>query len=151
MLDANAKIPSGIFNGNTWQYGEFDQCLSVKPKGDAFKSLYCLVSLQLTLPESEKYLNYLRRLALGNEPYRSEFDDVSSIRPTCFQLVLSSIFSSGRSVCSEVIRKLLGRLFTGLVFSCRHFVSDELIPDVNDGGFETSLEGFCEGRRVSSG
>lgn len=76
MVDASAKLTSGILNGNIDQYGDFDLCLSSKPRGESFRSQYCLVSLQLTLPAAEQHLQQLRRLTLGNEPYESEFEDV---------------------------------------------------------------------------
>lgn len=78
-MDANAKLPSGILNGNLNQLGDYDQCLSVDASKRDLKGKYCLASVQLTLPRNFKYLNRLRKIVLSNEPYRSDFDDVKII------------------------------------------------------------------------
>ncbi|CAG4940140.1 unnamed protein product [Colias eurytheme] len=46
MLDATAKLPSGILSGNANQYGDFDECLSID---SAVRGKYCLASLQVNL------------------------------------------------------------------------------------------------------
>lgn len=77
MLDANAKLPSGILNGNINQLGDFDQCLSVD---NDFSGQFCLANVQLTVPRRFNKLNHLRKLVLANEPYTSEFDDVKKLK-----------------------------------------------------------------------
>lgn len=41
MLDATAKIPSGLLRGNVNQYGDFDECLEVP------NAKYCLADIDL--------------------------------------------------------------------------------------------------------
>ena len=76
MLDASAKLPSGILNGNINQFGDFDQCLSVKSESDGIRGKYCLASFQLSLPKKLKHFNDLRLLMMSNEPYKSDIEDV---------------------------------------------------------------------------
>nr|CAD7256295.1 unnamed protein product [Timema shepardi] len=53
VYDSSAKLPSGILRGNTNQFGDFDQCLSVKgsdpstPK-DLIRGQYCLASIDIS-------------------------------------------------------------------------------------------------------
>ena len=54
MLDASAKIPSGLLRGNFNQLGDFDQCLGItaRVKVDERKTVkvqgkYCLARLDL--------------------------------------------------------------------------------------------------------
>lgn len=77
MYDANPIWPSGILNGNLIQYGDFDQCLSVVAETGNFQGQYCLASIQISLPQQFKNLNYLRKLVLAAEPYLSNLEDVS--------------------------------------------------------------------------
>lgn len=76
VIDANAKLPSGILNGNLNQLGDFDECLSVVARNNDFHGKYCLVNVQLSLPKKFKHLNHLRKIVLANEAYESDFDDV---------------------------------------------------------------------------
>ncbi|CAH4036539.1 nose resistant to fluoxetine protein 6 [Pieris brassicae] len=57
MLDATAKLPSGILSGNGNQYGDFDECLSID---SAVRGKYCLASLQVNLEDiGHRNLDYL--------------------------------------------------------------------------------------------
>ena len=80
MIDSNAKLPSGILNGNINQLGDFDQCLSVTSSENDFSGQYCLANIQLNLPKKFKNLNKLRNLVLANEPYHSDFNDVKRVQ-----------------------------------------------------------------------
>lgn len=74
--DATAKIPSGIFNGNLNQYGDFDQCLNVK--NEDFRGKYCVAYLQ---PRSRSgVMKDLLKLVQSNEFFKSNFDDVCGIK-----------------------------------------------------------------------
>lgn len=75
MHDATAKIPSGIFNGNLNQYGDYDQCLNVLANGDKFQGKYCIAYLQ---PRSlNGTMKDLLKLVQSHEFFTSNFDDVS--------------------------------------------------------------------------
>jgi hypothetical protein len=72
--DATAKIPSGIFNGNLNQYGDYDQCLSVTSDEGAFDGKYCIAYLQ---PRSRNgTMKDLLKLVQSHEFFKSNFDDV---------------------------------------------------------------------------
>lgn len=79
MYDASAKLPSGILNGNINQLGDFDQCLGVKSGNGKFQGKHCLATVQLTLSDQEARFSALRQLLLSNEPYQSDFEDVSEL------------------------------------------------------------------------
>ncbi|PSN38328.1 hypothetical protein C0J52_12694 [Blattella germanica] len=55
MLDATAKIPDGILQGNIRHLGNFDECLSVRAvdyvKAETFRGKYCLTNLHFTVKE----------------------------------------------------------------------------------------------------
>lgn len=71
--DATAKIPSGIFNGNMNQYGDFDQCLNVVA-GQKFTGKYCIAYIQ---PKSKNGLTRdLLKLIQSYEFFKSNFEDV---------------------------------------------------------------------------
>lgn len=46
MIDATAKIPSGLLSGNVNQFGDFDECLSIRKP---VKGKYFLASLDVFL------------------------------------------------------------------------------------------------------
>lgn len=76
MHDATAKIPSGIFNGNLNQYGDFDQCLNVVADKGGFEGKYCIAYLQ---PRSlNGTMKDLLKLVQSHEFFKSNFNDVSS-------------------------------------------------------------------------
>lgn len=78
--DANARLTSGILNGNVNQLGDFDQCLSARMSHDEIRGKYCLAYLQPSVPASLKYTNYLRRLMQSHDAFKSNFEDVSNYR-----------------------------------------------------------------------
>jgi hypothetical protein len=79
VYDANAKLSSGILNGNVNQFGDFDQCIETIPTNKDFKSQYCLAQIQVKVASEYQFLNYLRTLSLSFEVYKSKFEDVSKI------------------------------------------------------------------------
>ena len=79
MYDASAKISAGLLHGSVNEFGDFDQCLSANDPDDKFKGQYCLAFIQPKVSSKLHYLNYLRRLTLAYEAFKSDFDDVSQI------------------------------------------------------------------------
>ena len=71
MLDASAKIGSGILNGNINNFGDFDECLDSKL--ESFQGKYCLSEIQF---EIHTHVKHFKNLILANEPYKNELDDV---------------------------------------------------------------------------
>lgn len=69
VLDASAKIPSGLLRGNVNQLGDFDQCLgiSARVKVDSKKTIkiqgkYCLASIDFypVLPDTKVAANLMQ-------------------------------------------------------------------------------------------
>lgn len=81
VQDANAKLPSGIFQGNIHQLGDFDQCLdeSSSPDGKV-QGRYCLTNVQIELPDEFKFLKYFKEEKLLVEYFKSTFRDVSTVK-----------------------------------------------------------------------
>ena len=79
MFDANAKISSGLLNGNIHQFGDFDQCINAASPTKQFQGKYCLSHIMFEIPKSQEYLNHLKHQMLALNPFDSEFDDVSVI------------------------------------------------------------------------
>ncbi|KAL7028529.1 hypothetical protein ACKWTF_005882 [Chironomus riparius] len=86
MYDASAKFSSGVLNGNTNRYGDFDQCLSVVTENENFQGQYCMAYIQPTVSSDFKYFNYLRTLMLAMEAYKSNLDDHRHVIPRTSQL-----------------------------------------------------------------
>lgn len=75
MHDSTAKIPSGIFNGNVNQYGDFDQCLNIKTS--KLRGKYCIAYLQPQIRNgTSSTVRGLLRLAQSYEFFKSNFQDV---------------------------------------------------------------------------
>lgn len=83
VLDATAKIPSGVLQGNGIQLGDFEQCLASRARvqldtGTVVKvqGKYCLarVDVKAEHPELEAPVH----LAQAKNLLRSRIDDVSS-------------------------------------------------------------------------
>lgn len=68
MVDATAKLPSGILSGNVNQYGDFDECLSVD------EAQYCLPEIELKWREE---MQEFKPLVHSYFQFRGEFNDVS--------------------------------------------------------------------------
>ncbi|XP_064212162.1 regulator of hypoxia-inducible factor 1 isoform X2 [Tribolium castaneum] len=67
MLDATAKIPSGILNGNIVQYGDFNECMGVKT------AQYCLAEIDFGALWNESYSEY-RDLVQSFNFFKDTFD-----------------------------------------------------------------------------
>ncbi|KAG5684702.1 hypothetical protein PVAND_013916 [Polypedilum vanderplanki] len=76
ILDASAKIGSGLLNGNVNHYGDYDLCIDAK--SDQLQGKYCLADIQFHFHDS---LNQYRNLLMAHEPYKNKFDDVPHITP----------------------------------------------------------------------
>lgn len=74
MHDANAKIPSGLLNGNINQLGDFDLCLGANLKEEDIYGQYCLASLQVETPDSP-YISALHRLIHSHFHFKSRMED----------------------------------------------------------------------------
>lgn len=82
MLDATAKIPSGLLQGNGIQLGDFDQCLESRARvqletGSIVKvqGKYCLATMDIKAehPDLEVPVDFLQ----GRNLIKSRVDDVS--------------------------------------------------------------------------
>lgn len=79
VLDANAKLPSGILSGNINQFGDFDECLSIDGPNDEFQGQYCLAYIQPTVTENHELLHHLIKLVQSHNLIKSKFEDVSKV------------------------------------------------------------------------
>lgn len=84
MLDATAKIPSGILQGNGIQLGDFDQCLASRARvqlesGSVVKvqGKYCLARLDVKAEHPDLELPV--HLAQAKNLIKSRIDDVSAL------------------------------------------------------------------------
>lgn len=92
VYDANAKLPSGLLNGNINQFGDFDQCLMVRGPTEDLVGKYCLAYVQISISDKWPRLYHLRKLIQSHDAFVSEFDDVS-IFGQCKQIIYSFFFS----------------------------------------------------------
>lgn len=83
MMDANAKIPSGLLRGNTNQLGDFDLCTRIAQKiklsqssSVKMKGKYCLANIDVVAAVDELKLPV--HLMQGRNFLRSTINDVSS-------------------------------------------------------------------------
>lgn len=102
MLDATAKVPSGLLQGNGIQLGDFDQCLGSRARvqldtGSVVKvqGQYCLVQVDVKAEHPELELPV--HLAQARNLIKSRIDDVSFVNvfllrvQVFFLLVFTSI------------------------------------------------------------
>jgi len=55
--------PSGILGGTVTDFGDYDQCLSIKPNKVIGKSQYCLIDVSIPLPEPmPKHQNFFHEV-----------------------------------------------------------------------------------------
>lgn len=74
VYDSTAKIPSGIFNGNLNQYGDYDMCLNIVAGTKEFQGKYCVAYIQ---PRSKNgTFSDLLKLIQSYEFFKSNFNDV---------------------------------------------------------------------------
>ncbi|KAK5647056.1 hypothetical protein RI129_005520 [Pyrocoelia pectoralis] len=74
MYDANAKVSSGILNGNVNQLGDFDLCLSINEEKMKMMGQYCLASLQIKAPPTGP-LGTIHKLVHAHYMLKSRLDD----------------------------------------------------------------------------
>lgn len=84
MMDANAKIPSGLMRGNTNQLGDFDLCTKISQKiktsetnSMKMKGKYCLANIDVVAAADQLKLPV--HLIQGRNFIRSTINDVSLI------------------------------------------------------------------------
>lgn len=82
MMDANAKIPSGLMRGNTNQLGDFDSCTKISQKikisdtnSMKMKGKYCLANIDVVAAADQLKLPV--HLMQGRNFIRSTINDVS--------------------------------------------------------------------------
>jgi hypothetical protein len=82
MMDANAKIPSGLMRGNTNQLGDFDLCTKISQKikitesnSMKMKGKYCLANIDVVAAADQLKLPV--HLIQGRNFIRSTINDVS--------------------------------------------------------------------------
>lgn len=57
VLDATSKGPEGLMDGNTFSFGNFDQCMSTKSKNLGINGGYSLVDIDFR-PSAQVYSGY---------------------------------------------------------------------------------------------
>lgn len=70
VFDATGKLPSGILSGNVNQYGNFDECLSVK------NAQYCLAEIDVRPIWTGPFRKFENRVH-SYFAFKDEFGDVS--------------------------------------------------------------------------
>lgn len=88
VIDASAKIPSGLLRGNVNQLGDFDQCMEIRTKvklkedkSVKIKGKYCLANIDVEATIDDMRLPV--HLLQGRNMLRSHLDDVSLVG-VCF-------------------------------------------------------------------
>lgn len=68
MYDASVKIPVGIEYGNIWQFGNFDECMSVKTDqildGVDIKPKYCLADIEYEISDIKNVVTKRAQVSL---------------------------------------------------------------------------------------
>ena len=112
MMDANAKIPSGLLRGNTNQLGDFDLCTKISQKiklsetnNMKMKGKYCLANIDVVAAVDELKLPV--HLIQGRNFLRSTINDVS-----IHQLKLRRSYNTDKTfspiISSHVTLQLIG-------------------------------------------
>ncbi|KAL0272825.1 UNVERIFIED_CONTAM: hypothetical protein PYX00_005653 [Menopon gallinae] len=89
MYDATAKLPSGILQGNTNQYGDFDQCISVnatfkRQSRDGVSGIqgkYCLATIDVSSDSENAGLQHAIYRSQSFGFVRSKIDDPGHFIP----------------------------------------------------------------------
>ena len=120
MMDANAKIPSGLMRGNTNQLGDFDLCTKISQKikisetnSMKMKGKYCLANIDFVAAADQLKLPV--HLIQGRNFIRSTINDVSNASYFKYRKVIYDAFSlitffhviqplTGASVCRRLVR-----------------------------------------------
>lgn len=77
MWDATAKYPIGLTEGNAYQLGNFDECLSIE---HPFTAQYCLTTIEYTI-----VLNTTIKdpFSLEYDPYESVYKKIYVSKNIC--------------------------------------------------------------------
>lgn len=53
VFDASTKFPSGILSGNTFDFGNYDECIGINVQldDDIIKGQYCLPKITIEIPD----------------------------------------------------------------------------------------------------
>lgn len=57
MFDSSAKVPSGLFPGNAYDLGHFDECISVDVPSEGIFGKYCLADIEFA-PKKEVFPSF---------------------------------------------------------------------------------------------
>lgn len=66
VWDATAKYPTGLTEGNVYQFGNFDECLSIDRP---FTAQYCLARIEYTIVQNTPI----------KDPFSLEYDPYESV------------------------------------------------------------------------
>lgn len=76
MFDASSKFPTGLVTANTYQFGNYDQCVNVNPPDVTLKGKYCLVNIQFA-PRRNKYSAFYE--GKSEKEFSLEYDEYKSV------------------------------------------------------------------------
>ncbi|XP_031623576.1 nose resistant to fluoxetine protein 6-like [Contarinia nasturtii] len=81
IVDSWGKIPSGVFSGNTHDFGSFSQCLKIRHNDKVYETQYCLGRLFYDV--EEKIASKLYRYPINNVifPDMVHVNDLPSLDP----------------------------------------------------------------------
>lgn len=51
VLDSWGKLPSGIFSGNSFEFGAFSQCFHLERDGLHYPTQYCLATITFSMKD----------------------------------------------------------------------------------------------------
>ncbi|KAK6625896.1 hypothetical protein RUM43_006195 [Polyplax serrata] len=142
MFDASSKFPTGLVTANTYQFGNYDQCVNVNPPDVTLKGKYCLVNIQFA-PRRNKYSAFYE----GNseKEFSLEYDEYKS--------VLDKF-----KVTKDVTKQKRNNFYTGLCLpdacsseDAKVLLGSMLIPTARNFGYNVSVavpERFCSTNEV---
>lgn len=81
VIDSWGKIPSGIFDGNFYEFGAFSQCLNIERYGDSYKTKYFLGHLIFNLSGMSTAKSYQMKINHVILPNILRADDEPEITP----------------------------------------------------------------------
>lgn len=65
MFDSSAKIPDGIFTGNSMIMGHYDECIAVENEAKTFTGQHCMFSIDIKLPLGGKYVKMVQPMEVA--------------------------------------------------------------------------------------
>lgn len=93
MLDATSKGPEGLLDGNTFSFGNYDECLSTKSKHLGISGGYTLVDIDFR-PSAEVYPGfYSDDHSQDYEPHDEDDSKWEVIRVIFFLKILINILN----------------------------------------------------------